>query len=302
MNIAYLISAHTDAPQLRRLVDALHPDAQFFIHIDKKSDIEPFRRLLTRPNVHLLEHRINVRWGTINEWDYQLALLRAAIAHPMRFDRLVTLSGMDYPLWSNRHISDYFESKQGTELLAAMPLYEYLESKWIFRQVRPYLTLPLIGNRGNQRIGILLRKLIGITGYRRNYSFTVGGHEWREYKGSAWWAISEDLARFVVSTYDAHTREIRDQFRHQHCPAETLLPTIAFNSPQWREHLVAFPCEDWVTLKEMTLLHHIEYTTAIRIWKAADYPLLVRSGRMFTRKLTSKDSLELVALIDDSRK
>ena len=27
MNIAYLISAHTDAPQLKRLIEALHPDA-----------------------------------------------------------------------------------------------------------------------------------------------------------------------------------------------------------------------------------------------------------------------------------
>ena len=42
MNIAYLISAHTDAPQLKRLIEALHSDAEFFIHIDSKSDLSAF--------------------------------------------------------------------------------------------------------------------------------------------------------------------------------------------------------------------------------------------------------------------
>ncbi len=28
MNIAYLISAHTDAPQLKRLIEALHPETE----------------------------------------------------------------------------------------------------------------------------------------------------------------------------------------------------------------------------------------------------------------------------------
>ena len=50
MNIAYLISAHTDAPQLQRLVEALHPDAHFFIHLDNADAIQaitsqPFYKL-----------------------------------------------------------------------------------------------------------------------------------------------------------------------------------------------------------------------------------------------------------------
>ncbi len=301
MNIAYLISAHTDAPQLRRLVEALHGDAEFFIHIDKKSDILPFRQLLPKNNVHFLENRIDVRWGTINEWDYQLALIRAALAHPAHFDRLVTLSGMDYPLWSNSKITNYFMEHQGTELLGAMPLSENLPSADILRQTRPYLTIPYIGNKGNQRLGILLRKAIGITGYRRRFSFRVNAQTWWEYKGAAWWAISEELARFVVKTYDAHTLHIRRQFRHQHCPAETLLQTIAFNSPEWRERCIEFPCNNEANLAEKTLLHHIEYTNAIRVWRAEDYGLLMKSGKMFARKLTSNASEGLIELIERGR-
>ncbi len=302
MNIAYLISAHTDPPQLSRLVHALHADAEYFIHIDRKTDITPFRQLLTQPNVHFLEQRIDVRWGTINEWDYQLALLRAALAHPTRFHRLVTLSGLDYPLWSNSRITRYFQARQGIELLAAMPMTEEARPCDILREVRPYITLPLVGNRTNQRIGILLRKAINLTGYRRSFTFTVAGDTWREYKGAAWWAISEELAKHVVETYDTHTREIRRYFRHQHCPAETLLQTIAFNSPEWRMRCVEFPCTENATLAEKTLLHHIDYTTSVRVWRTnTDLDTLQKSGKMFARKFTTQASSHLLSLIDEAR-
>ena len=37
MNIAYLISAHTDPQQLKRLIAALHPEAEYFVHIARNS-------------------------------------------------------------------------------------------------------------------------------------------------------------------------------------------------------------------------------------------------------------------------
>ena len=120
MNIAYLISAHTDAPQLQRLVEALHPDAHFFIHIDKKADITPFKTLLQGDNVHFLTHRIDVRWGTILEVEYQMELIKAAINHPVAFDRLFFLSGMDYPLWSNEHITQWLSTQGNKEFLSGI--------------------------------------------------------------------------------------------------------------------------------------------------------------------------------------
>ncbi len=67
MNIAYLISAHTDPGQLRRLTEALRAEGvHFFVHIDRKSCIDPFLQEASAPDVHFLEERIDVRWGTIN--------------------------------------------------------------------------------------------------------------------------------------------------------------------------------------------------------------------------------------------
>ena len=92
MNIAYLISVYTDAPQLKRLVEALHPDAQFFIHVDKKSDIRPFTAILHGDNIHYLPNRIHVHWGTITQVDFQIALIQAALEHPQDFDYIFFLS------------------------------------------------------------------------------------------------------------------------------------------------------------------------------------------------------------------
>ncbi len=313
MNIAYLISAHTDPPQLARLVGALSTggDTHFFIHIDKKSDIRPFVEALaatnphhsnTDDNVHFLHQRVDVRWGTINEWDYQLALLRTALAYPLSFHRLVTLSGLDYPLMSNEGIQAFFAAHEDEEQLAAMPLREELPSADIFRQIRPYITLPLIGNRTAQCISIALRRLIALTGHRRSFTFPVGGELWREYKGAAWWAISEPLANYVVTTYDRHAPELRRQFRHQHCPAETLLQTIVFNGPtSLTSRCKLFPSTPASTLAQKTLLHHIDYGQAIRIWTADDLPLLLATGKMFARKFTSSQSLPLISLLDTLR-
>ena len=98
MNIAYLISAHTDPQQLLRLVDALHVTAEYFIHVDARSDIKPFRSLLkSRRNVHFVSPRVEVTGGDMSEVEVQMTLLESALRNRRQFDYLCMLSGMDYP-------------------------------------------------------------------------------------------------------------------------------------------------------------------------------------------------------------
>ena len=60
-HLAYLISAHTDPAQLSRLIASLQPEAHFFIHIDKKSDLSSFTSLIRGDNIHFLSDRVDVR-------------------------------------------------------------------------------------------------------------------------------------------------------------------------------------------------------------------------------------------------
>ena len=64
MNIAIMIAAHTDPLQLKRLVDSLCGlGADFYIHIDKKKNIDPFVNALKDNAVNLISKRIYTNWG-----------------------------------------------------------------------------------------------------------------------------------------------------------------------------------------------------------------------------------------------
>lgn len=68
MNIAYLISAHKDPEHLQRLCKVLElgmTNVHFFIHIDKKVDIQPFKEIVNGINIHFTPHRVWTQWGGV---------------------------------------------------------------------------------------------------------------------------------------------------------------------------------------------------------------------------------------------
>jgi hypothetical protein len=301
MNIAYLISAHTDAPQLARLIRALHADAEFFIHIDKKSDIRPFEEAITAKNVHFIEKRIDVRWGTLIEVEYQMALIRAAVQHPRHFDHIFFLSGMDYPLWSNEHITRWLEEQGDRETLQGICMdTEYIQGQQreLYTRSRPLFRL--FGNKWDQKLSILCRKALGAVGYRKRLSFRIGLDTWHLYKGSAWWCISEELARYVLETYQ-QCPEVKRYFRDSFGQAETIIQTIAFNSPQWAPKCIRSE-GPYPGLDALTPLHFIIYEPVIKVMDETDYPALVASGKMFARKFRSGQSEKIIELLNANRK
>lgn len=305
MNLAYLISAHTDAPQLKRLIEALHPDAEFFVHIDKKSDIHPFQEAVSAKNVHFIENRIDVRWGTLIEVEYQMALIKAAVEFPRHFDRIFFLSGMDYPLWSNEHITKWLEEQGNREILQGICMNtdaiqgaqrkQYTRSRPLFRT--RYLSSS--NNKWNQRLSILCRKALVALGYRKRLCFKVGNETWDLYKGSAWWCISEELAAYVLWMYQ-ECPEICRYFRDSFGQAETLIQTIAFNTPEWAKRCI-LSTGPYPGLDALTPLHYIVYEPVIQTMELKDLPAMIESGRMFARKFRSGISDSVIAALQSHR-
>lgn len=292
MHIAYLISAHTDAPQLKRLIDALHPQAEFFVHIDSKSDLEEFTRLIKSPRVHFIPQRVDVMWGTMLEVEYQMNLIRAAVAFPVHFDRIFFLSGMDYPLWSNERITQWLKEQEGREILQGYCMDNPALSPsqhQMYTVARPFSR--------HRKWAILQRIVRRAMGLRKGLSFYVDGNLWHLYKGSAWWCITESLASHVLNYYE-HKEEIRDYFKDSFGPAETLIQTIALNSPKFRQRCILTEGE-YPGLAALTPLHFIDYNPVIKVMDETDYPRLTESGKMFCRKVVSGKSDELVRLLEN---
>ena len=308
MNIAYLISAHNNPQQLRRLVEALGDNAWCFIHIDRKSDIQPFFEALKHiegDRIQFIKDRTDVRWGTILEVEYQMALLKAALdySQAMRgeegfhgFDRYITLSGLDYPIKPSRLASDdTFDASQeylmGIDLADAAVAPKDTE---IYRHTRPFFNIPHIGNTANQRLSIICREVLKILRIRKSLILPNG---WHLYKGASWWAITEPLARYIYDTYVTDS-SIKDYFKDSFGQAETLIQTIVFNSPYANRCMkVTGP---YPGLYALTPLTYIDYNPVIKILTEYDYPALQASGKLFCRKVISGKSDKLVEIIHNS--
>ena len=302
MNIAYLISAHNDPQQLKRLVEALGNNAWCFIHIDRKSDIQPFieaLKCIEGDRIQFIKERTDVRWGTILEVEYQMALLKAALDYSQNmrrdtefhgFDRYITMSGLDYPIKPSRlAFDDTFEPSQ--EYLMGIDLADAAvacKDTKIYRHARPFFNIPHIGNTANQRLSIICRELLKILRIHKPLILPNG---WHLYKGASWWAITEPLARYIYDTYVADS-SIQEYFRDSFGQAETLIQTIVFNSPYAKRCMKvtgAYP-----GLYALTPLTYIDYNPVIKILTEDDYPTLLESGKLFCRKVVSGTSDKLV--------
>lgn len=162
MRIAYLISVHTDPRQLCRLIESLY-DARsmFFIHVDKKVDINSFRaaiplRLLNSGFIVFTE-RVNTWWAGFSQVKYQTLLLQAVSDCKMKFDYVFFLTGLDYPLWSLNRMYKYFASNSNKEYLCAMNVSEVMQEKFT---IYHFFRDSSIRNRQIRRLIIAISRLI----------------------------------------------------------------------------------------------------------------------------------------------
>lgn len=303
MHIAYLISAFADPQHLKRLIEALNAgDCEFFVHVDRKTDVLPFEELCNAANVHFLKNRVNVYWGTYSQVEFQMRMIRAALDAGRPFDRLFILSGQDYPLWSNSRISAYLKAAGEKELLSGICLDtdEVLEKKKrIYRLYRPQTDIAWLSPSMNDWLSKGIRKVCKLLGVRKELNFSVNGHTWNLYKGSDYLCLSRELAEYVYRTWNDNP-SIQRYFKSSFAPSETCIQTIVFNNPLFRER-ADLHTGDYQSLKDLTLLHHIDYVPVIRIWKTDDFDELMQSGKMFARKFTTTESKSLLDKIDHQR-
>lgn len=296
MKLAFLISAHTDAPQLTRLIKALPNDSLFYIHIDQKAELSVFEQALKGDDrVRFLSHRVNVVWGSINEVEYQMELIRAALGEGTPFDYLITLSGMDYPLWSKERITAFFQDANGQEYLCGTDITWQDKPSRLYRQYRLLAERPWKNGSLKSKFRVALRHLLVASGVRKPLVFKAGDKEYHLYKGAAWWAITPQLASFVLKEWDENESLVK-YFRTSFCPAETFIQTVVFNS-EWKAKCLE-QTTAWESLEALTPLTYIYYHPVIKTLTEEDYDTIMSSNKMFARKLQSGVSEGLIAMID----
>lgn len=216
---AYLILAHTNLNQLRKLIQTLdHENNDIFVHVDKKAKsfkVSDFEKVCKKSNLVFLPERINVNWGGVSIMRAELALLKAAINNDT-YDYYHLLSGLDFPLKSQEEIHDFFNANSGKEFISYWPVKKSMLSRFRYFTVFPE------GEKlfRTRVINHIVKGLQMISGIRinRGVDFKVG---------SQWFSITDSLARFVVSK----EHWLEKVFRKTSTCDEVFMQTLVWNSP-----------------------------------------------------------------------
>lgn len=287
MNIAYLIIAYNNPQHFPRLIKALNsPRCAFFVHIDQKYDITPYKAV-SLDNVFFSRKRVPVYWGHFSTVEAILIVLREALACPEEFQRFVLLSGSDYPLRSAESIERFFESHPHTEYMNLVPMPSKSMGKPITRlsYYRPGpLTHPWILFTAKALMKLHLWP-------KRNYKKILG--DMKPYGGSMFWALTREAAQYVTDFLDRRPDFLRF-YRHTYCPDEMMLQTILANSvfrPRIQRNLTY---ADWSARKrspEWISRKHLEFfKTTTRFPEDDPYG----PGEMLFARKFSEDAQALV--------
>lgn len=304
MKIAYCISAYKDAGQLDRLITALETsETIFFIHVDGKvKDITPFRNVVNgHVGARLTRRRFFVQWGGWSQVRYQELFLRESVEAGA--DRIVILTGQDYPLWGNLRLRDCFRHDSNRVLMTGMnltqalppipPMRKLLEVRHFCRDLR-------VRNVMIYRILTAgLRRLMTIMPIRWQPYLKIDGERWDVWQSSGYFSVNNKQARYILERLE--DKRIRDYFRFCFVPEELTIPTIVFNSP-FAQCAERYGNKPYGGLSLLAYMHKFDYCATIKVYQEDDYDSLIQSDKMFCRKVISGASDELVRLIDEHRR
>jgi hypothetical protein len=123
MHKAYIVLAHHQPEQLGRLIQSLDDGrSEFFIHLDRASDPEPFRKALASHRTWSFVKNEHGGWGQLGIVKGTLHGLRAVVDCGRQFGMISLISGQDYPLRSNAYFDHFFALNRGKIFMEFFPL------------------------------------------------------------------------------------------------------------------------------------------------------------------------------------
>ncbi|MBD5275232.1 MAG: beta-1,6-N-acetylglucosaminyltransferase [Bacteroides sp.] len=283
---AYLILAHKNLNQLRKLIELLDDSRNdIFVHVDSKlSEFNPddFGKIVSKSSLIFLPNRINVNWGGVSIMRAELSLLKAATSNN-RYDYYHLLSGMDLPLKTQDEIHNFFDACSFQEFIN---LWNFKKST--LSRFRYFTIFPEGEAKFRTRIvNHIFKGLQMAVGFRINKSVDF-------YFGSQWFSITDELARYVISKEDW----LEKVFRHTSTCDEIFLPTLVCNSEFKKRLYIPAPVEsnNGSTLGNMRFIDWTRGESVRHPWtfKADDEQLLMSVDHLWARKFDETVDREII--------
>jgi hypothetical protein len=281
VRIAYLILAYHQPRHVASLIAQLDtPATRFFIHVDRKSDIVPFRDAIASPRATLIEDRLRIYWGGWNMVCATLELLRRA-RREARADCYQLLSDSSVPIKSNAAIARRLDGSGANYLTISHEITPGSPFYWWVAQYH-WLDVALLNKIEKSRWGNFARRLLGPTTRRRP------PRGLKLYKGSQWWCLTDACAAYVLDVVERRPDLVRF-FRRTRIPDETFFHTIIGNSP------FAATLSPGFAGGMQAGNHYIRWREGTpAVLGEADLDVLLRDEACFARKVNEHDSASLI--------
>lgn len=279
VTIAVLILAHTNAPQLERLIAQLHTHFDVFVHLDKRSkmrisDFDQFTR--TR-----VIKKVKATWGSLGIVRATLELLELA-TNGSGYDRYVVISGQDVPLASNADIATFFSKHPNVDFVDSNPFTEAEQSRLTRISRFHFFPRRTFSNALTQLAAAISRRLdVGLAsvGIRRSMGYPF---RW----GSQWMDLTSETVEQVLRLVRLDKKFLK-RFRFTFCPDEVFFQT-AIESCGRKDITLRSPSRyiDWKTGPEHP-----------RVLRSEDLGKVEDSGALFARKCDTSTDATLVEVL-----
>jgi hypothetical protein len=276
---------HKNPAQFARLIHALEmPGVVFYVHVDQKACLDDFRKSLAdvSAEVRFSASRFYINWGGFSTVLATLALMKECLRESLPTDRVVLLSGQDYPIKSNEQIASFFAAHVQNEFVSWWRLpsaawqtedggkdrYQYY---WLIDAVHLRYAEMFVG--WQKRLG-LKRRMSGFVS-------PVGG--------SQWFLLTAGCMHFILDYCGKNPMYLRF-WRTTRLSDEMFFNTIVLNSEfASRVENSSLKYLDWLKGPEIP-----------RILRLDDFPLIKESSHLFARKvdLSISESSQLMDKID----
>lgn len=220
MKLAYIIMAHSQPQQLKRLVSILQSDtASFFIHIGKKAEStyqEAVELLRCFPNVYFLPRRYTY-WAHPSLVKAAVTGLKTLVHSGVSYDYVSLLSGQDYPIKKISDIERFFEQNAGKQFIN----YEIVDST----NPRNQLIVPWNVTTRLEYWHFMYRNRMIYIPTKRKMPFG-----YTPYVGYLWWSFSREFVEYMVNFLEEQPRYTRF-FDNVYISDEFFFQTLLLNSP-----------------------------------------------------------------------
>lgn len=216
----------------------------FFIHLDLRTDIAPFKERICGENIFFIEERVGCLWG-----DFSIVLATINLMLEAKEQKatgfFVLASGQDYPIVSNSEIHSFISQNSQYDFLDVIEL----EKKWKPKMVKDKLEHYHIlhsGKRGHSNcyapffhcsmyqklrtITHLIKGRLSISNFKMLLNLPSKKTIFKQqYAGSQFWALSEKTFYNVIKYIQENEKSLKDYYKYTSSPDEIYFHSIIMN-------------------------------------------------------------------------